>query len=71
MNLWMLLFLAVLGMFIFQLATYFALEREHSIPDPIYYLLVTFAMMGAFLSAISLTKIVREIDESKLKQIDI
>lgn len=74
MNLWQLLFVAVLGLFIMHFASYFAIqmEKEHSIPeDPLYFILVTVALFGMFLSAFAFIKIVGEVNESKLKQADI
>lgn len=70
MSLWKLLTLAVLGIYIFHIGSYFAMkmENENSTPqDPVYSLLICFALMGASLSAIAFTKIAREVNESKFK----
>jgi len=71
MSLWLLLVLAVFGMFLCQIMSYYALNMEnHANPelDPLYPYVVTLALMGVFLSVICFTKIVRRIEyESKLK----
>jgi hypothetical protein len=65
MSLWLLLVLAVFGMLLCQTMSFYALEMEnHANPElnPLYPFLVTLALIGAFLSAICLIKIVREIN---------
>ena len=65
MSLWMLLILAIFGMFLCQTMSFYALEMEkHANPElnPLYPFVVTLALIGAFLSSICLTKIVRKLD---------
>ena len=65
MSLWLLLVLAVFGMLLFQIMSFYALEMEkHANPElnPLYPFVVTLALIGVFLSAICLTKIARELD---------
>jgi len=65
MSLWMLLILAIFGMFLCQTMSFYALEMEnHANPElnPLYPFVVTCALIGVFLSAICLTKIVRKLD---------
>jgi hypothetical protein len=65
MSLWLLLVLAVFGMFLCQIMSYYALNMEnHANPelDPLYPFVVTLALMGVFLSVICFTKIVRRIE---------
>jgi hypothetical protein len=65
MSLWLLLVLAVFGMLLCQIMSFYALEMEnHANPElnPLYPFVVTLALIGVFLSAICLTKIVRELD---------
>lgn len=77
LNLWHLLFLACLGIFICHLASYFAIQMEKDMErnfrdlNPVYPLTVACAFAGIFLSVFSWLKIVREIDVAKFKQTDI
>jgi len=60
--------LAVFGILLFQITTFYATEMEkHANPElnPLYPFVVTLALIGVFLSAICLTKIVRELDETE------
>jgi len=68
MSLWLLLVLAVFGMLLCQIMSFYALEMEkHANPElnPLYPFVVTLALIGAFLSAICLTKIAREIQNEE------
>jgi len=68
MSLWMLLVLAVFGMFLCQIMSFYATEMEkHANPElnPLYPFVVTLALVGVFLSAICLTKIAREIQNEE------
>jgi hypothetical protein len=65
MNLWLLLVLAVFGMLLLQVMSFYAIEMEnHANPDlnPLYPFVVTLALIGVFLSAICLFKIARQIE---------
>ena len=73
MNLWHLLTLACLGIFICHLASSFAIQMENDMDrdSPVYSLTVVLAFAGIFLSVFSWLKIVREIDVAKFKQANI
>jgi len=77
LNLWHLLTLACLGIFICHLASSFAIQMENDMDrnsrdlNPVYSLTVALAFAGIFLSVFSWLKIVREIDVAKFKQANI
>jgi hypothetical protein len=77
LNLWHLLTLACLGMFICHLASNFAIQMEKDADrnfrdlNLVYPLTVVLAFAGIFLSVFSWLKIVREINVPKFKQANI
>jgi uncharacterized membrane protein YhaH (DUF805 family) len=70
MNLWFMLCLFVLGIFIMQIATSICIKMEndashhsHGDLDPLYPIMVSLAFFGIFLSVTSIIKIVKRLEE--------